>query len=298
VKAREAWGVAALCLIAGSGWLLVQCYPSELGYPFAGCIHFAVIGCTAALWAVAARKSGERRALAWVPLVSISIAGVCIFALPAAALQLVAGAISPAASVALFCSVPLMTVLCATYLPGSSGTQRLLVPGVIGMAGALLLFSVNLPGSLWRWICFVMIVAVCLVVALASVWIHQLMQGASVAGAVAAIALSCAALLGIYGETIGWPALNVALVAGEAARCVVVDLPVVWLTVWLMREVPPARLSARFLLGPLVTVLEGYAVVRGPLPVRTLAGAALLAAGGLMLLFKDESEELPGLRLR
>jgi drug/metabolite transporter (DMT)-like permease len=295
---REAWGVAALCLIAGSGWLLVQAYPSELGYPFAGCIHFAVIGCAAALWAVVSRNVGARRAVAWGQLSGIGVAGACVFALPAAALQLVAGAVSPAASVALFCSVPLMTVLCAAYLPGGSGPQRLMVPGIVGMAGALLLFPVDPPGTLLRWLCFAMIVAVCLAVALASVWMYRLMQGVPVAQAVSAIALLCAALLGIYGAMVGWPALNMRLVAGEALRCVAVDLPVVWLTVWLMRDVHPARLSARFLLGPLVTVVGGYAAVRGPLPVRTLAGAVLLAAGGLMLLFKDESEEPPSLRLR
>jgi hypothetical protein len=81
-------------------------------------------------------------------------------------------------------------------------------------------------------------------------------------------------------------------------RCVVFDLPVVWLTVWLAREMNAARLSARFLLVPLVTVAEGYAVECGPLELKTLLAAGLLCAGGVMLLVWDEPEEVAGLGLR
>jgi drug/metabolite transporter (DMT)-like permease len=81
-------------------------------------------------------------------------------------------------------------------------------------------------------------------------------------------------------------------------RCAMFDLPVVWLTVWLAREISPARLSARFLIAPVVTAAEGYAVERGPLQLTTLLAAGLLCAGGVMLLVREEPEELPGLRLR
>jgi hypothetical protein len=58
------------------------------------------------------------------------------------------------------------------------------------------------------------------------------------------------------------------------------------------------RLSSRFLLGPLATFLEGYAADRGRLSFQMVAAVVFLAAGGVMLLVKDEPEELPGLQLR
>ena len=306
IRGRLAWGVAALCLVSGSGWLLVQAYPSELGYPFAGCIHFAVIGAVTGLYALGASlRNTERRSTGWVSLLTTCVAGVCLFALPAAALQFVGGVVPPVTGVALFCLVPVMTVVCVGYLPTlrrSSAELKtmpgLLMPGVAGMGGALLLFPINLPGSWLRGLAFGTVVAVCLVVALANIWMHRALQGTRTAPSVAAIALVCALLLGMYGLRVGWPALNAEVLAGEALRCAVIDLPVVWVTVWLMREVHPARLAARFLLAPLVTVLEGYAVARGPVPVRTIVGVALLCAGGLLLLFRREPEELPGLHLR
>ena len=85
--------------------------------------------------------------------------------------------------------------------------------------------------------------------------------------------------------------------AGEVLRGAVFDLPEIWLLVWLMREVPPARLSARFLLAPLVTVLERYTAARVGLDWRQIVAAALICAGAAMLLFRDEPEEIPGLRL-
>jgi drug/metabolite transporter (DMT)-like permease len=251
--------------------------------------------------AVAAAK-GDLTCIPWLQFALMSMAGACLFALPAAAFHFAAGKVSEFTDVAAFCAVPLITVLAASAIGAGDGESSrlrgLMLPSVAGLGGALLLFPLENPGSVRRWLSLGLVFGCCVAVAFAGVWMHRLMQGAGVAAAVAVIGLVSAVLLGSYGAAVGWPGFGRSVIAREMLRCAVFDLPVVWLTVWLVREVSPARLSARFLLVPLVTVAEGYAVERGPLELKTFLAAGLLCASGVLLLIRDEPEEPPGLRLR
>jgi hypothetical protein len=77
-----------------------------------------------------------------------------------------------------------------------------------------------------------------------------------------------------------------------------VDLVEVLLIVWLLREMPPIRFAARYLVIPLLTVLESYVVMRPEWTVRMGFGTVLLAAGAGMLLFLKAGEEEAVLSLR
>ncbi len=299
LKSSTAWGFVGLCVLSGNGWVLVQAWPSAMAWPFAGCIHFALIGCLG-LAVAAIRKSlgaaSRGRASALI------VAGGCLFVLPAAALEFAGGAVSELTSVAIFCAVPVMTILAATTfgLEAEQGTRlrALLAPSLVGLGGALVLFPVEVPGSVRRWLFFTLILGCGVTVALASVWMHELLQRVDSALAVAAVGWGSAAMFGLCGVFVGWPEPGARAIAAEGLRCLLFDLPVVWLTLWLMREVSPARLSARFLLGPLVTAVEGYAVLRGGLDLRTVVAILLVGAGGVMLLVRNEPDEVPGLQLQ
>ena len=102
-------------------------------------------------------------------------------------------------------------------------------------------------------------------------------------------------MLGLYGASKGWPAISIRQIATELLRCIALDLPAVFLLIWLIREIPPSRLSARFLLVPLVTVLEGFAAAPRTLEWRSALAIGLLCVGGFTLLQKEVSEELPSL---
>ena len=247
-----------------------------------------------------AMLQGGRRKPSWARAVALALCGLCLFALPSAVLQSAAGKVPEYTSAAAFCATPLMTILAAGVLADgeASRLRGLMLSAMVGLAGALFLFPVEDPGSLRRWLFLAFVLACCVVVAVASVWMHRLMRGISVAVAMAAIGLLSALALGVYGASAGWPRLGWVVMAGELLRCAVFDLPIIWLAVWLSREIAPARFSARFLLVPLVTVLEGYALERGPVDARAIVAVVLLCAGGAMLLFKDEPDEIPGLRLR
>jgi drug/metabolite transporter (DMT)-like permease len=288
--------MAALCVLSANGWVLTQAWPSELAWPFAACIHYALIG-VVGLATVAIRR--KRKDYSVWQIIALAAAGLCLFVVPTTALELAAGKVSEFISAAVFCAVPLLTVLAANAFGSDALPARgMMMPALAGLAGAALLFPIDNPGSLRRWLFLGLVIGSCIVVAVASVWMHRLMQGVGVAAAVPAIGLVASAALGLYGASIGWPGMGAKVVAGELLRCVALDLPEVWLLVWLMREVTPSRLSARFLLVPLVTVLEGYAVERGTLGWRVALALGLLCAGGVMLLVKDEPDEVPGLRLR
>lgn len=290
---QRGW-VIGLSVLAGSGWLLTQAYPSELGFPFAGCIHFALIAFSGLL--VAARNGWERwPQRSWA---GMATAGICIFVLPGTVLELTAGGISSFTSVALFCAIPVVVVLGAKFFGEEESRSNLLWPALVGLLGALLLFPVQIPGSMRRIVCFAAVTVSCVIVGMTSVWMHHLLRGLRVAQAVVVVAVAGTLVLGVYGMTAGWPRVGAALIGGEAARCAVFDLPLVWLLVWLMRDVDPERLSARFLIAPLITAAEGYAIERGPLTAGNIVALALMAAGAAMLLLKEEAQEPPGLGLQ
>jgi len=60
----------------------------------------------------------------------------------------------------------------------------------------------------------------------------------------------------------------------------------------------PVRFAARYLVIPLLTLLESYVLVRPELTVRMVSGVMLLAAGGGMLVFFKAGEEETMLSLR
>jgi hypothetical protein len=289
MKASRVAAVAGLSVLAGSGWLLTDAYPSEMGFPFAGCVHFAVIGLAGL---IRSRWKGWH----WRRVAAIAVSGVAIFALPGVEGQLVAGAVSESANVAMFCAVPLMIVLGRLWFGDAAG-RGLFGPALLGLCGALLVFSVGMPASLRTAAALAGVMGCCVAIAVASVWMFRLMRGAGVAAAVAVVGMAGAVVLGGYGIAVGWPRMSGAMLGVELLRCVSFDLPVVWLTVWLMREVPPVRLAARFLIAPVVTWIEGYAMVRCAVEVRSIAALVLMAAGAGMLLVKDEAEDGIGLGL-
>lgn len=295
MKASRLAGFLLLCLLSGSGWLLTLFYPSAIAAPFSTCIHFAMIGLIAALVWLRSRNPRVASEL----LFAIALAGAALFALPAVVLQITAGAVPEFFSVAMFCAISVMTVLLLGIFSGDAGgmSPRGLIASLVGLGGALRLFPVALPASSRGWRCGILVACSCLVIALASVWMHRLVRGVATAAVVAVASLGSAVALGVYAAFLGWPVIGLHAVAVESFRCGVFDLPVVWLTMWLIREMDPKRMAARFLLAPLVTAVGGYAAMRGGVDLNACVAMALMAAGGVMLLLAGKTEEVTSLHL-
>jgi hypothetical protein len=111
------------------------------------------------------------------------------------------------------------------------------------------------------------------------------------ADAIAVVGLANAVFLVVWSavrEGVVWRGNGfVSMVSGAS----LVDVVEVLLIVWLLREMPPIRFAARYLVIPLLTVVESYVLMRPEWTVRMGFGTALLALGAGMLLFLKAGEE-------
>ncbi|WP_213803444.1 hypothetical protein [Granulicella sp. dw_53] len=175
-----------------------------------------------------------------------------------------------------------------------SEVRRFLLPAVIGFGGILLLIPVGLPGSLIGWIALVLFGVTAALVAVASVEMNRLLQGFEIVQAVAIFCLANALILGItslLGRAeersfeLAW------LISGGIAGGSSV------LLVFLLRNMDPLRFGTRYLVVPLLAIVEGYILLRPDLTLRNGFGIGLLAAGASFLLFSRRTDGVSSLSL-
>jgi hypothetical protein len=136
--------------------------------------------------------------------------------------------------------------------------------------------------------------AVC-VVGFCSVWLYRLLRGVRLAEAIAVVGLANAVFLLACAAMRGEMAWSW---SGLASPALLVDAVEVGLIVWLLREMRPERFAARYLLIPLVTIVESDVVMRPEWTVRMGFGTVLLIAGGALLLGLRDGDEGAVLSLR
>jgi hypothetical protein len=196
-----------------------------------------------------------------------------------------------------------VVVVMAVASSGSAGREErgarlFLMPTLVGLGGLLLLLPLAFSSSARGWVMLSIVCAAVVLVGLASVWLYQLLRGFAFADAIAVVGVANAAFLLVWSvvrEEVVWRGNGLASVISMAS---LVDVAEVLLIVWLLREMSPIRFAARYLVIPLLTVLESYVVMRPEWTVRMGFGTALLAAGGGILLFLNAGEEETPLSLR
>ena len=203
---------------------------------------------------------------------------------------------------ALFALVPVVVVMAVAAGESAGreerGARLFLMPALAGLGGLLLLLPLQFSGSARGWTMLSIVCAAVVLVGLANVWLYHLLRGFAFADAIAVVGVANAAFLLVWSavrEDLVWRGNELASVMSIAS---LVDVAEVLLIVWLLREMPPIRFAARYLVIPLLTVLESYVVTRPEWTVRMGFGTALLAAGGGMLLFLKAGEEETVLSLR
>jgi hypothetical protein len=112
------------------------------------------------------------------------------------------------------------------------------------------------------------------------------------------VCLSNAVFLLVCSAVRGELVLQWSELASVVSLSSLVDLVEVVLLVWLLREIMPVRFASRYLVIPLLTLFEGYGLIRPGLTVRVVSGLVLLAAGAGMLLFLKAGEDETVLSLR
>ncbi|NYF80166.1 hypothetical protein [Granulicella arctica] len=282
MRRLQGFGFALFCLLAGSRWLVENAFPSALPPLEQGSLQYAVVGVVAvAIWIFRSRST-DAKFLPW-PL--LAVASLLLLGLP------VLLNVSSGTGVALFALVPLCVVVGVVACGREARGRALMMPALIGLAGALLLLPFQLPSTAYGGFMFGVVFVAVLLAAGGSIWMHALLQGRNIAQAVAVICGANAVLLGVAALLRGEGMIAASSSPAELLRCLVLDLPQMFLLVWLLREMPPERLAARFLVAPLLTAIEGVILLHPPLDIRMGLGMMLMLLGSGALLFWNGADE-------
>ncbi len=288
---------AVLCVLSGTSWAIPREMSDGLPLLEQQGVLFGVVGLIALLFAGRGVWSRSRGLYA-----GLAGAAVGFFGVPIVVAEYAHGSVPAISRSALFALVPVVVVM--SVASGESagreerGARLFLMPALAGLGGLLLLLPLAFSSSARGWMMLAVVCAAVVLVGLASVWLYRLLRGFALADAIAVVGLANAVFLLVWSavrEEIVWRGNGLASVMSIAS---LVDVAEVLLIVWLLREMPPIRFAARYLVIPLLTVLESFVVMRPDWTVRMGFGTALLAAGGGMLLFLQAGEEGTVLSLR
>jgi drug/metabolite transporter (DMT)-like permease len=283
-----------LCVLSGTSWAI----PTESGglppLEQQG-VLFGVIGLTALLFAGRGVWSGGM----WLEYVRLAAAGVGFFGVPTVVAEYARGSVPAISRSALFALVPVVVVMAvASGEREERGARLFLMPALAGLGGLLLLLPLSFSRSARGWMMLALVCAAVVLVGLASVWMYRSLREFAFANAIAVVGLANAVFLLVWSavrEEVMWRGKGLASVASMGSLADVVE---VLLIAWLLREMSPIRFAARYLVIPLVTVLESYVLMQADWTVRMGFGTVLLAAGGGLLLFLKVREEETVLSLR
>ncbi len=287
--------MAVLCLTSGSGWIFDQMSPEVLHGPLRAAAHeglLALLFSFVNVWS--GRRSSARKT--WRTDLQVAALGLPLFGVPLIVVTAAGGTVASLTATLMFMLSPAIVVFVAGQGSGQFGEEesglRLLPAALAGFGGAALLLPFTGPATLTgRFWLAVIIVAVALS-ALASVRLYGVLAQTPLVRSVATVcgttAVICAAFSGM-----GWSGLGVysaRAVVFEGLRCIFVDGPIMFLTLWLLRELKPVNAASRYLFVPLVTIVEGYAIERPSVDWTFAVGAVLLTAGAVTLLAAEAQQ--------
>jgi hypothetical protein len=291
------FGFAVLCFLAATSWIIPKTAGALPPLEERGLL-FGVVGVVALLFSL---RRGWRREEG-ASYLRVAGAGVGFFGVPGVVAEFAGRSVPAITRSALFALAPVVVVIAVAagdmVVGEERGARRFLVPALIGAGGLLLLLPVEISNSLRGRVMMGTVGAAVVLAGVSSVWLYQLLREIRLANAIALVGfanalffLVCAALR----DGIVWRWTDVISVVSVSSF---VDVAEVLLIVWLLRNMSPIRFSSRYLVIPLVTVLESYVVERPEVTARMAGGTILLAAGAGMLLFLRAREEETVLSLR
>jgi drug/metabolite transporter (DMT)-like permease len=287
---RASWiGFVVLCILSATSWVIPR--GEELSVFEQQGIRYAVVGLVALLL-------GGYRGWLWNRGLRLGVVGIGFFGVPVAIVEWAQGNVSEISRSTLFAMVPVVVVMTIAAGDEERGVRRFLVPALAGLGGLLLLLPMGFSGTILGRLMLGVVCAAVALVGLSSVWLYRLLRGVALAHAVAAICLANAVFLLVCSVVRGDYVLQWSGLSSVISTASLVDVVEVVLIVWLLREMPPVRFAARYLLIPLLTILESYVLIRPEVTVRIACGTLLLAAGVGMLLFLKVGDEDTVLSLR
>ncbi len=276
---RTAWlTFIAFCILSSGAWLIPA--PTE---PDTALEQHALLYLITALILLALRSRPRWLVDHWHQWLWLSVLGIALLGLPAILAELVAGSISPFTVSAIFSLLPVSVILVLAQQDSNSDqagdVRRFFAPALIAITGLLFLIPTDLPHST-RGIYLLPLTCGCLiVVAIASVRIYDPLQKATIPQALSIILftngcflLAAAAITGHLSRDNLHPS---ALLSPSNALYLAVNV----LLIVLFRNLAPLLLSTRYLLIPLLTILQGLVLLRPQLTLPMGCGLLLMIWG-------------------
>ncbi len=291
---RRVWiALAALCLLAGSGWMIDQFYAEILSGP----IHIAAHeGVLAILFGVASLRHRKHPLTPRVCL-ELILAGVVLFALPTILSAGAGGQVASLTVILISTSIPVLVVFLSAQTSGDNddNPMRLLLPALCGLGGAALLLPFTWPVSIAGKAWLIAIVLAAILSAAAAIRLRMLLRRTSLLRALAILCGSAAIVSALcyrigFSMPLEWTHTQLLV---EVLRCLLLEAPTVYLLVYLFRELNPIAISARYLLIPLVTIVESYLIERPHAEWTVFAGVLLMAGSSFVLIRTSPPPDIP-----
>ena len=253
-------------------------------------ITYAVFAVGAAMYAIArgVRWPNFARAASWAGT------GVLIFPVPLLLTFAARGSVSQYERVAIFALVPVFAIVLEPHLGNQSfrGNGALLA-ALISVAGALTIFPLAVPG---RPEAMVAVLAVALAALSAAVGnclavrFAASQTGYSTATFATWSSGAAALAFAIAGISIPRAEWHIPSNMIQIVWSLAIELAPLLPLFWLFSRMSATRMTARFLLAPLLTVLAGIALEQPTINARMIIGVVLLAAGTAWLVFASDRE--------
>lgn len=285
---------AGLCLLVSSSRLLPAVAADSTSSIAQQSCFYGAVGLIALI--IAGRRLLVRIKQRKLLLLQLAGVSILLLGMPAVVSEWARDGLSDITQTALFALVPFLVVVVAMArepIAGEDlGVRRFFAPALAGFGGILLLLPFNFPVSVRARVMWGVLLAAIVLVGFASEWIYQLLRGFEMIEAFSIVCLSNALFLAACSVVISpssgsWSTASSLI--SLSSLCYLLEL---FLLIWLLREMPPVRLAARFLVVPLLAILEGLAILRPAFTVRMAAGLLLLTGGaGYLLLSKSRDTD-------
>lgn len=271
-----------LCMWEASQWLLPALSLEPLPFLWLMAASFTLLAFGLGLRERV--RIGEGRG-AWLGLLSALAVGA-----PMALLAVAQRYFAAEVAVAALAGVPVVMVVTAQVLSTTDdGAADALLPAIAGLAGALLLIPVGLPGSALGWIGFGLDLVAVLLAGVFGVLAHRAATAKGAGTSVLQMAIGNAITLVVVVAVLSltrpaqletYAAPGSAVVAISLAADVLTALAMLLL----LREQKPLGFASRFLIIPLLGAVEAYLSLQPTLSIRAISGLLLMAGAATLLL--------------
>lgn len=293
-----------LSLLESSAVLVHDLLPnlSSVAFPSLqySALALGLFGLLAAIAATFRRHHWSFGPQLWLPIV----AGLTLFAIPAALSAIAARSIPPLTIAALQTLAPLFCIILEPYLASSTASDSQprygILPALIAFSGVLLIFPVFVPSSYS--------VALALTAALAAAFstgagnclaVRAAAADTSLAVTAATASISASLTLGLLSTIIEQPRFTAAMVDIENLWPLILQILALALLFWLARRITAPRLATRVIWALILPILIEIAFLPVPFTLRNGIGLALMACGaGALLLLRNPVSEQSSLSLR